>query len=175
MADNEKIIFRLAKLFDAEGMAAIFRKGLREKKCLYTGTNKYTAKKFSKLRSYLSSKDKNSGNRSFVAQDPVSKEILAFCSYTFRSDGRTKHEVQLGWSVGIEHFGKGIGTKIVKFALDDARKRGYRRAEAQAAVANVASWKLAMKLGFVIEGLKRKGLLLDNGNYEDVYVMGKLL
>lgn len=175
MAGKEKIIFRLAKLSDAVGIAAIFKKGLQENKFLYTGTNEYTVKKFFDLKKYLQSGNKESGNRFFVAVDSLSKEILAMCDYSFRSDGRVRHEVHLGWSVGVNHSGEGIGTKIVKFALADATKRGYKRAEAQAAVANVASWKLAMKLGFVIEGLKRKGLLLDNGKYADVYVMGKLL
>jgi len=39
----------------------------------------------------------------------------------------------------------------------------------------MASLRVAEKLGFKIEGKKEKGLLLDNGKYEDVYILGKLL
>ena len=40
---------------------------------------------------------------------------------------------------------------------------------------NTASMKLAERCGFKLEGIKRNGLVLDDGTYMDVYVYGMLI
>ena len=70
---------------------------------------------------------------------------------------------------------QGIGTKLLKAVLLQAKKRGFKKAQAEAAVANIASFKIAKKCGFKVEGRIKKGLLLDNGKYVDSYLFGKVL
>jgi len=53
--------------------------------------------------------------------------------------------------------------------------QGFKRAEAEIAVPNKASVKIAQKTGFKIEGRKEKSFLLDNGKYVDGYIVGKVL
>lgn len=48
-------------------------------------------------------------------------------------------------------------------------------AEAEIAIKNVASWKMALRCGFNIEGTKKKALLTDDGKYIDTYIVGKIL
>lgn len=59
-------------------------------------------------------------------------------------------------------------------ALEFAKKKGFKRAEAEMAIKNKSSWKLAKKCGFKIEGIKKKALLTDDGRYIDTYVVGKV-
>jgi RimJ/RimL family protein N-acetyltransferase len=72
-------------------------------------------------------------------------------------------------------MGMGIATKLVEATLKEAQRRGFTRAEAEAAVKNTASVKLAVRCGFKIEGKRKNGLLLDDGKYADTYLFGKIL
>jgi len=74
-----------------------------------------------------------------------------------------------------DYQGRGIATKLLKALLVEAKKKGLKRAEAECAVANVASWKLAKKCGFKIEGKKIKALITDDGKSIDTYIVGRLL
>lgn len=71
--------------------------------------------------------------------------------------------------------GQRLGTKLLNFALEDAKKKGFKRAEAEMAVKNIGSWKMALKCGFKIEGTKKKALLTDDEKYIDTYIVGKIL
>ena len=59
--------------------------------------------------------------------------------------------------------------------MKEAKRKGFRRIEAEAAVENAGSVKLAKKCGLKIEGRKKAGLLLDDGRYVDTYIFGKIL
>jgi RimJ/RimL family protein N-acetyltransferase len=86
-----------------------------------------------------------------------------------------RHRVDYGLGVHPDYFGRGIGTKLLKFVLDDAKKSGFKRIEGEIAIKNKASWKMALKCGFKIEGIKKKAMLMDDGKYIDTYIVGKIL
>ena len=167
------ITIRKARLSDAKGIAEVSKQGLKQKTWLYTGINKYTSEKFKQLKGFLSTK--NSTFKMFIAIDKKSKKIVGQLGYSFRKTGRQKHIIGLGWGVYPGFEGQGIGTKLLKYALEHAKKKGFKRAEAEVAVKNTGSIRMAEKNGFNLEGTKRKALLTDEGKYLDVYVFGKLL
>ena len=74
-----------------------------------------------------------------------------------------------------DYTGKGIATALLKGVIQEARKRGIKRIEAEAALENKASVNLAKRCGFKIEGKRKKGLLTDNWRYIDTYLFGKIL
>ena len=88
---------------------------------------------------------------------------------------RLRHRGELGWGVHPDYQGKGIATKMLTEALKFAKKKGFKRAEAEMAIENKASWKLALRCGFKIEGTKKKAMLTDDGRYIDTYIVGKIL
>ncbi len=165
------IKIRKAKLGDEIGISKVVKEGLKRKSWKYTGTNKYTKKKLESLKNSLSAK---STSRCFIAIDSKTNNIIASIHYEFKKVGRIKHVIGLGWGVHPDFEGQGIGTRLLNFALNDAKKRGYKRAEAEIAVENIASWKMALKCGFEIEGTKKKALLTDDERYIDTYIVGKL-
>ena len=166
------IKIRKAKLGDEIGISQMVKAGLKRNTWKYTGTNKYTKKKLENLRNSLSAK---STSRHFVAIDSKTNQIVGSSSYEFRRVGRLRHRVELGWGVHPDFAGQGLGTKLLNFALEDAKKKGFRRAEAEMAIKNIGSWKMALKCGFKIEGTKKKALLTDEGKCIDTYIVGKLL
>lgn len=162
---------RKAKLADALGMAQVVKEGLKNKNWLYTGSNKYDLNKFKKLQASLSSR--SATEIYFVAADK--NIILGSCSYCYKKIGRLRHRIDLGWGLRPDCQGQGIGTELLKSTLEDATKRGFKRAEAEIVIKNVASWKMALRCGFNIEGTKKKALLTDDGKYIDTYIVGKIL
>jgi len=73
-----------------------------------------------------------------------------------------------------EFRGQGIGTSILKGAIDRARERGLTRLELIVREENVPAVNLYKKLGFEVEGLKKNANRVD-GVYENAYVMGLLI
>ena len=60
-------------------------------------------------------------------------------------DGRP--EVEMGWAVAREHWGRGIATRIALAALDEAQRIGLRGVVAFARTENAASLRVMEKAG----------------------------
>ena len=171
---RDVIQIRRAKLGDEKGIVEIFREGLKRKNFIHTGTNQpFSKKRIEKLKKTLG--EKSPENYTFVALEKEKNKVVGSTSFDFRKKGRARHIVNFGWAVHPDYQRKGIATNLLKTALKFSKKKGFRRAEAEIAVVNKSSIKLAKKVGFKIEGKKEKGLLLDNGKYVDTYIIGKIL
>ena len=168
------IIIRKAKPGDEIGIAEMRKEGLKRKNWNYTGSNDIPdKKKLAKWRKSFS--DKNAEGFSFVAIDTKQHKIIGSIGSSFKKKGRLRHRIDMGWGIHPDYYRKGIGTKLLKESLKFAKEKEFKRAEAEAAIENIASVKLAKKCGFKIEGTKEKGLLLDNGKYVNTYIFGKIL
>jgi len=168
------VAIRLAKKGDAKGVIA-YRNELMKK-----GFGKYLSRNWilgaNDTRRYGRTYAAGKKNELiFVAVDKRTGKIVGNCSFFAEDRGRTRHRGKLGWAVSPTYFKKGIATKLVNATLKEAKRRGFTRAEAEAAVKNVASVRLAKKCGFKIEGRRKNGLLLDDGGYADTYLFGKIL
>ncbi len=163
---------RKAKLGDEIGIAQLFKECIEQNFWKYTATNKYNESLLEKLKISLSSQTSNS--RYFVALSSENK-IIGSASYKFNTEGRMKHRIDMGWGVHPDFAGKGIGTRLVGLVITEAKKEGFVKAEAEIAIENISSWKLALRCGFEIEGVKKKALLTDEGEYIDTFIVGKLL
>jgi RimJ/RimL family protein N-acetyltransferase len=72
------------------------------------------------------------------------------------------------------YWGRGIGTQTVEFLIAKARTLRLHRLECFVAAGNDRAIRLYEKHGILREGIKRDAFY-DNGQYEDLVVMGKLL
>jgi RimJ/RimL family protein N-acetyltransferase len=169
-----KILIRKAKKGDGKGLAENFNEGLRRGSNLYTGGNRPVDKKKINKREKEYSKY-NKHRCVYVAIDEDTGKLIGCCDFGGSKSGRTRHRAECGWSVHPDYAKKGIATKIMRKLIQEAKKRGFKRLEAEAAIINKASVKLAKKVGFKVEGIKKAGLLLDNGKYADTYILGMVL
>lgn len=103
------------------------------------------------------------------------KKVVGVSMYAISKFSKTKHRAECGWFVRDKYMNKGIATKLVTELIRDAKKKKLKRLEAESAVNNKSSLRLAEKLGFKIEGRKEKALILDNGKLEDTYMLGKMI
>jgi RimJ/RimL family protein N-acetyltransferase len=81
----------------------------------------------------------------------------------------------LGISVDQEYRNRGIGRKMMEYLLDWAKNnKEIKRIELLVFETNENAIELYTKMGFEIEGRKRKAVYKD-GQYIDELVMGLLL
>lgn len=87
----------------------------------------------------------------------------------------TRHAATLGISVRRDWRGRGVGTALLRRAVDWARATGVvTRLELEVYAANGGAVRLYERLGFVREGVRRRAVLHD-GRFEDELVMALLL
>ena len=77
---------------------------------------------------------------------------------------------RLGMGVIEPYRGKGIGGRLLGSTIEKARRIGLEKIELSVYSGNSAAIALYEKRGFVIEGRKKRGRLVD-GVYEDVLFM----
>ncbi len=93
---------------------------------------------------------------------------------TFPSYPRRRHVGRLGMAVRDDWQRKGVGTALMRAAIDLADNwLNLRRLELELFVDNVAALRLYEKLGFKIEGTLVDYAFRD-GRYTDTYMMARL-
>ncbi|MFZ2641163.1 MAG: GNAT family N-acetyltransferase [Verrucomicrobiia bacterium] len=111
------------------------------------------------------------GNPQFVALKDG--RVVGWCDICRMDRPTYRHAGVLGISVLKEFRGQGLGRRLILAVLERARKVGIERVELTVYVSNKRAIRLYKSVGFVREGVKRKGRKL-NGTYEDVLMMAKL-
>jgi ribosomal protein S18 acetylase RimI-like enzyme len=91
---------------------------------------------------------------------PVDRPVMRHCGV-------------LGMGLLPAYRGRGIGEQLMRRALSAARKFGLSRIELSVRADNTRAARLYAKLGFVVEGRKRRALLID-GVHHDLVVMALL-
>lgn len=101
------------------------------------------------------------------------KQVIGWCDISSLNRPIYAHCGELGIGVLKPYRGQGIGEALIRAALKKASKRGLTRIELTVFEANKAAMHLYTKLGFVVEGTKKKAGLID-GQYFDVICMALL-
>lgn len=86
-----------------------------------------------------------------------------------------RHSAGLGISVHKDWRNRGLGTAMMHFAIDWAKSTGVvTRLELEVFHDNTRARHVYEKLGFQVEGVKRKAFFKD-GEFKDSYIMALLL
>ena len=87
---------------------------------------------------------------------------------------RRRHAAEIGMAVRDDWQGKGVGTALLRAALDLADNwLNLTRVELRVYTANAAAIALYEKFGFEIEGTHRR-FAFRNGRYVDAYSMARV-
>ena len=87
---------------------------------------------------------------------------------------RIKHKVTFGMSVLKEYQNQGLGTKLMDLLCDKAREMGKTKIELDVREDNKSAIRIYEKTGFLKEGIRTQGFLVD-GKYINLVLMGKAL
>jgi ribosomal protein S18 acetylase RimI-like enzyme len=100
--------------------------------------------------------------------------VVGWCDVNPVQRPTMRHSGVLGIGLLGEYRGRGLGEKLVRMALEAAHTFGFTRVELSVRHDNARALGLYRKLGFEIEGRKRRAVLVD-GIYHDLLFMGLLL
>ncbi|HTE15355.1 MAG TPA: GNAT family N-acetyltransferase [Burkholderiales bacterium] len=112
------------------------------------------------------------GRPSFVALDAA--RVIGWCDILSLNRPVYAHAGVLGIGVLNGYREQGVGQALMHAALVAAKGASLTRVELTVREHNVRAKRLYEKMGFVVEGVKRRGVHLD-GIYEDLICMAKLL
>jgi RimJ/RimL family protein N-acetyltransferase len=87
---------------------------------------------------------------------------------------RARRTGYLVMGVLAAHAGHGLGRALLRAATDHARDRDMHRLELTVMTHNRRAFNLYLSAGFLVEGVRRAALEIDDG-YVDEYYMGLLL
>ncbi|MBD7938421.1 GNAT family N-acetyltransferase [Cytobacillus sp. Sa5YUA1] len=86
---------------------------------------------------------------------------------------KKKHCTSIVVGIHKDYRGMGVGGQLLQAVLAWANQEKIMRIELTVVSENEAALALYKKIGFEVEGVKRRSLLMD-GEYYDEYYMGKL-
>jgi RimJ/RimL family protein N-acetyltransferase len=92
----------------------------------------------------------------------------------WRLDAYMQHVATIGVSVDPCYWGKGVGTALVRSAINLAKRKEYKRLEIETLAENASMRQLAVRAGFKLESL-RKNRVMRNGSYFDEVAYSLLL
>ncbi len=96
--------------------------------------------------------------------------IVGWCDIRRDSIPVHTHCATLGMGVLDAYRGRGLGERLIRAALEDARVQGFERVELSVYAKNARAHSLYRKIGFLHEGMRIRGKKLD-GEYDDVHML----
>lgn len=111
------------------------------------------------------------GHPQYVAL--VEGRVVGWCDVFPEKRETMAHGGVLGMGVIDGFRGKGIGIALMRATLAHAKKACFTRVELTVREDNLRAKALYEKVGFVVEGVKRKAALFD-GKYYDLILMSLL-
>ena len=84
---------------------------------------------------------------------------------------KTLHRATFGIAILKEHWGLGLGRKILSELIAFSKQAGYEQLELEVASCNESAVALYKKLGFEVYGERSRSLKLKDGSYYDELLM----
>lgn len=104
----------------------------------------------------------------------IAQKLVGYIMASGGKVTKNKHTAYLVLGVLQDYSGKGIGTKLMKATEEWAKQVGVTRLELTTMVHNEAALALYKKMGFEVEGLKRRSFVIDDKSVDEYY-LAKLL
>jgi RimJ/RimL family protein N-acetyltransferase len=108
------------------------------------------------------------GQRGFMLKGIVGGEIASVCTVTRSDRPRLRHDGTFGISVGRAFWGQGVGRAVSLAMLDVAREVGLTRVTLHVREDNAKARRLYESVGFVEEGVIRRGFKLGARYFDDI-------
>lgn len=87
---------------------------------------------------------------------------------------KTRHTASLGIAVKSRHRGKGLGTVMIRRAIEWCRMNDIKKLNLEVFSSNESAIRLYEKIGFVKEGIKKDQFNIDGKFVDDVLMTYKL-
>ena len=106
----------------------------------------------------------------------LNDKIAGIVNITADQRKRVRHIGDLFIVIGKKYWNNGLGSFLLEEVVEWAQASGIlRRLQLTAQTRNQAAVHLYQKHGFVIEGRQERGAYIEEGDFIDVYLMGRLI
>ena len=102
----------------------------------------------------------------------IGDKIIGFLGIR-RGDKHLAHVGNVGIVIHPNYWNRGFGTLLLKAGVEKARQEGFSRLEAETLASNKAMLRIAEKVAFKVEGI-RKMRIKKNRRYEDEVLLGMI-
>ncbi|AIY83500.1 acetyltransferase domain protein [Clostridium baratii str. Sullivan] len=164
------MIIRDIKLEDAEKFLNMLKQLDKETKYMLFEENERSCT-VEDMKERLGRRD-NKKHTIFIVED--NGEIVGFLSGDRGAANRIKHSAYVVIGMLEPYRGKGIGVALIEELFKWARNNKIIRLELTVVKDNRYAVNLYKKMGFKVEGIREKAMIVD-GKYVDEYYMGRIL
>ncbi|MDP8011622.1 MAG: GNAT family N-acetyltransferase [Thermoplasmata archaeon] len=164
--DGKLIIIRKAEEYDANGIIDCFNDVMSEE--IYLLGDVYLGGE-----EFLSMRIEDQENELILVADH-NKNIIGVLTLTRESYRKNNHVAVLGIAIRYGYRHMGIGTVLMKTSFEWAKENGIEKICLEVFSTNKNAISLYQKLGFEIEGIKKKQFKI-RGEYVDDILMAKFL
>ena len=106
----------------------------------------------------------------------LNDKIAGLVNITADQRKRVRHIGDLFIVIGKKYWNNGLGSLLLEEVVEWAQASGIlRRLQLTVQTRNLAAVHLYQKHGFVIEGRQERGAYIEEGDFIDVYLMGRLI
>ena len=106
----------------------------------------------------------------------LNDKIAGIVNITADQRKRVRHIGDLFIVIGKIYWNNGLGSLLLEEVIEWAQASGIlRRLQLTVQTRNQAAVHLYQKHGFVIEGIQERGAYIEEGEFIDVYLMGRLI
>ena len=106
----------------------------------------------------------------------LNDKIAGIVNITADQRKRVRHIGDLFIVIGKKYWNNGLGSLLLEEVIEWAQASGIlRRLQLTVQTRNQAAVHLYQKHGFVIEGRQERGAYIEEGDFIDVYLMGRLI
>jgi ribosomal protein S18 acetylase RimI-like enzyme len=102
------------------------------------------------------------------------EDVVGWCDISLMWLEGFTHCGRLGIGVRKDYRRRGIGKRLIERTIARAKEKGLERIELEVFASNRPAIRLYEKVGFVVEGVKRKARKID-GAYDDLIGMALLV
>ena len=106
----------------------------------------------------------------------LNDKIAGLVNITADQRKRVRHIGDLFIVIGKKYWNNGLGSLLLEEVVEWAQASGIlRRLQLTVQTRNLAAVHLYQKHGFAIEGRQERGAYIEEGEFIDVYLMGRLI
>ncbi len=169
LKDNNLLILRRAEPGDAEKLLAFVEQVAGESENLTFGSGEFEVS-VEQEREFLKQVVGSPTSLYLIAE--VGGEIVGTLTFNAGKRPRLRHAGEFGISILRKYWNLGIGSHMLAYLIDWARKTGtIRKINLRVRVDNLPAIHLYEKHGFELEGRITREFFL-HGQFVDAYVMG---
>lgn len=169
---GKKVVIRNAEPEDAETMIELVRRFDEESDFLAREPGEFQMTVEAE-RSYIE-KRKNMPNYRFAVAE-VNGKIVGSSDAFYHTRRRYRHAGEVAIAIEQAHWGLGLGRAMLEEEIDWLRANGVTKVNLSVDTQNLRAISLYQRLGFVVEGLRRRDRRMADGSYRDAYWMGLCL